>query len=173
MISAWALFDTGDGLFEWPEGGYGIMADLLSLDWRDSVNDSAVGKMYLVAAATDPAIEDLLDELQALSDISIKGTNKITKSTYANSVAASVRGAGHQFADDKVHLQLIYRTTNPAEFVRVSIYGPKESVPVGNDNKIDPTNAAFTDLTTQVIATVRSNSGATPTELMSGKLIFG
>jgi len=148
------------------------MADILAISWRDSVNDPALGKGYLKAGASAAEIEDLLDELQALSDISIKSTNQISLTAYANSVAAEAKGAGHEYADDKARVQLVYRTTNPAEFVRVNIYGPKTSLPIGNDNIVDVNNAAFNDLHAQVLATLRSNSGATPTECASGKLIL-
>jgi len=149
------------------------MATQLTLDWRDSLNDSAVGKMYVKDAISAGERTALLLALQSASDISIKGTNKITKESYAGSVPASPRESGTLHADDKIHVQLIFRTANPAEFVRVSVYGPKEEVPVLNDNTIDPTDSYFDGIKAAVLACVVSNSGSAATELMSGKLIMG
>lgn len=144
--------------------------DLLAITWRDLSNDPALGKAYLVDAAPDADIEDLLDELQALSDLSIKSTNKITLTAYANSVPAAAKiPANH--ADDKMRVQLVYRTDNPAEFVRVNVYGPKMTLPIGNDKIVDVTDSIFDGLHTQVIKTLRSNSGAVPTECASGKFL--
>jgi hypothetical protein len=173
VISAWALFNDNPTEYAWEGGEYGMAQDQLTLDWRDAAKDAAVGKFYVAQATTAGQIEDILDELQGLSQIKLVGTNRIVKTAFANSEGAVARDASAPYADDKVHAQIIYRTTNPAEFVRVSVYGPKADMAVMNDNKIDIDNVMFDALHALAALHIVSNSGSAVTVPMSGKLIFG
>lgn len=146
------------------------MTTQLTVQWRDAETPigHATGKMFVADAGTTQQITNLLTDLQALSDCSIVSYNKLVKTAFSGS-PAHARDATHPYADVANKIDIVYNTANPAEFVRMSLFGPKTSIQVGSKNNVDPNQAALTQLNTDAAALLVSNSASAVTTARSAK----